>query len=70
MIPPPDSPEGAMLRFIRKRAVASLISLVGLIVMVFFLSRLTGDPAALFLPVPAFSLYCRSIIAHHPWQSS
>jgi peptide/nickel transport system permease protein len=42
-----------MLSFIRKRAVASLISLVGLLVMVFFLSRLTGDPAALFLPVEA-----------------
>ncbi|MBO3761720.1 ABC transporter permease [Ciceribacter sp. L1K22] len=42
-----------MLSFIRKRAVASLISLIGLIVMVFFLSRLTGDPAALFLPVEA-----------------
>lgn len=42
-----------MLSFIRKRAIASLISLVGLIVMVFFLSRLTGDPAALFLPVEA-----------------
>lgn len=37
-----------MLSFIRKRSVASLISLIGLIVMVFFLSRLTGDPAALF----------------------
>ncbi|KNY33043.1 ABC transporter permease [Agrobacterium sp. 22-211-1] len=42
-----------MLSFIRKRSVASLISLIGLIVMVFFLSRLTGDPAALFLPVEA-----------------
>ncbi len=42
-----------MLSFIRKRAVASLISLIGLLVMVFFLSRLTGDPAALFLPVEA-----------------
>ncbi|AOG08953.1 ABC transporter permease [Agrobacterium sp. RAC06] len=42
-----------MLSFIRKRAVASLISLVGLVVIVFFLSRLTGDPAALFLPVEA-----------------
>jgi peptide/nickel transport system permease protein len=42
-----------MLSFIRKRAIASLISLVGLVVMVFFLSRLTGDPAALFLPVEA-----------------
>jgi peptide/nickel transport system permease protein len=53
MIPPPGLSEGAMLKFVRKRAVASLISLVGLIVMVFFLSRLTGDPAALFLPVEA-----------------
>jgi peptide/nickel transport system permease protein len=42
-----------MLSFIRKRAVASLISLIGLIIIVFFLSRLTGDPAALFLPVEA-----------------
>lgn len=42
-----------MLRFIRKRSIASLISLVGLMVMVFFLSRLTGDPASLFLPVEA-----------------
>ncbi len=42
-----------MLRFIRQRALASLISLIGLIVMVFFLSRMTGDPAALFLPVEA-----------------
>ncbi|TGU05484.1 ABC transporter permease, partial [bacterium M00.F.Ca.ET.156.01.1.1] len=42
-----------MLNFIRKRSFASLISLIGLIVMVFFLSRLTGDPAALFLPVEA-----------------
>src|SRR5690606_20683014 len=42
-----------MLTFIRKRAFASLISLIGLLVLVFFLSRLTGDPAALFLPVEA-----------------
>ncbi|MFH5775553.1 ABC transporter permease [Paracoccus sp. NGMCC 1.201697] len=42
-----------MLKFLRKRAVASLISLVGLVVLVFFLSRLTGDPAALFLPIDA-----------------
>ncbi|MGK6315528.1 ABC transporter permease [Neorhizobium sp. DT-125] len=42
-----------MLSFIRKRAIASLISLVGLLVLVFFLSRLTGDPASLFLPVEA-----------------
>ncbi len=42
-----------MLVFIRKRAFASLISLVLLIVAVFFLSRLTGDPAALYLPSEA-----------------
>lgn len=42
-----------MSSFIRKRAFASLISLLGLVVMVFFLSRLTGDPASLFLPVDA-----------------
>lgn len=36
-----------------KRIVASLFSLIALIVIVFFLSRLTGDPAALFLPVDA-----------------
>ncbi|RVV97340.1 ABC transporter permease [Mesobaculum littorinae] len=42
-----------MQRMIGKRAISSLISLFGLIVLVFFLSRLTGDPSALFLPVDA-----------------
>ena len=42
-----------MLKFIRKRSVASLVSLVGLIVLVFFLSRLTGDPTDLYLPIDA-----------------
>lgn len=42
-----------MIPFIRKRAFASLISLILLIVAVFFLSRLTGDPAALYLPSEA-----------------
>lgn len=42
-----------MLTFVRKRAVASLISLILLVVAVFFLSSLTGDPAALYLPVEA-----------------
>jgi peptide/nickel transport system permease protein len=35
------------------RILSSLVSLVLLLVMVFFLSRLTGDPAALFLPIDA-----------------
>ncbi|MGL4310189.1 MAG: ABC transporter permease [Paracoccaceae bacterium] len=42
-----------MQKFLAKRAVASAASLLVLIVMVFFLSRLTGDPAQLYLPVDA-----------------
>lgn len=42
-----------MKTFLRKRAIASAISLLALIVVVFFLSRLTGDPTALYLPVDA-----------------
>jgi peptide/nickel transport system permease protein len=45
--------EEAMGSFILKRSLFSIISLAGLLVMVFFLSRLTGDPAALYLPVDA-----------------
>ena len=39
--------------FVLKRSLFSLVSLAGLLVLVFFLSRLTGDPAALYLPVDA-----------------
>ncbi|MFE0752869.1 ABC transporter permease [Inquilinus sp. NPDC058860] len=42
-----------MLKLLRQRTLASLASLVGLIVLVFFLSRLTGDPTSLFLPIDA-----------------
>lgn len=42
-----------MFRFICQRSVTSLISLIGLVIAVFFLSRLTGDPAALYLPSEA-----------------
>ncbi len=42
-----------MWTFIRQRSLASLISLIGLVIAVFFLSRLTGDPAALYLPSEA-----------------
>lgn len=42
-----------MLSFIGKRALASGASLVGLVVIVFFLSRLTGDPTNLYLPLDA-----------------
>ena len=39
-----------MRSFLGKRAVASAISLVGLVILVFFLSRLTGYPMDLCLP--------------------
>jgi peptide/nickel transport system permease protein len=42
-----------MMSFIGKRSLASGVSLVGLIVLVFFLSRLTGDPTSLYLPLDA-----------------
>lgn len=42
-----------MRSFLGKRAVASAISLIGLVVLVFFLSRLTGDPTDLFMPESA-----------------
>jgi peptide/nickel transport system permease protein len=42
-----------MLAFIGKRSLASAASLTGLIVLVFFLSRLTGDPTSLYLPLDA-----------------
>ncbi|WP_425049534.1 ABC transporter permease [Psychromarinibacter sp. S121] len=42
-----------MKTFLRKRAVASAFSLIGLVILVFFLSRLTGDPTDLYLPVDA-----------------
>jgi len=42
-----------MLKFLSRRAAASALSLLVLVVMVFFLSRLTGDPTQLYLPVDA-----------------
>ena len=42
-----------MARYVISRSLQSLIALSGLLVLVFFLSRLTGDPAYLFLPLDA-----------------
>lgn len=39
--------------FLGKRTLSSAVSLVGLIVLVFFLARLTGDPTNLYLPLDA-----------------
>ena len=42
-----------MMTFIGRRTLESLVSLVGLLVLVFFLVRLTGDPTNLYLPLNA-----------------
>ena len=42
-----------MFKAVGKRTLRSIGSLVGLIVLVFFLARLTGDPSALYLPIDA-----------------
>lgn len=42
-----------MMKFLGKRIIASAISLFGLVLLVFFLSRLTGDPTGLYLPLDA-----------------
>ena len=39
-----------MVTFLRKRALTSLLPLVVVLLGVFFLARLTGDPASLYLP--------------------
>lgn len=39
--------------YLGRRALHSVLSLLGLIVLVFFLARLTGDPTNLFLPLDA-----------------
>ncbi len=42
-----------MSGYLTRRAVHSVFALLGLIVAVFFLARLTGDPTNLFLPIDA-----------------
>ncbi|HMR32905.1 MAG TPA: ABC transporter permease [Geminicoccaceae bacterium] len=42
-----------MASYLARRALQSLIALVGLIVLVFFMARLTGSPADLYLPIDA-----------------
>lgn len=42
-----------MAEYILKRSLSSIISVVGLLMLVFFLARLTGDPSYLYLPVNA-----------------
>ncbi len=42
-----------MGQYLGRRALHGLVSLIGLLVLVFFLARLTGDPTNLFLPLDA-----------------
>ncbi|HZM43840.1 MAG TPA: ABC transporter permease [Burkholderiales bacterium] len=42
-----------MIPYLTRRAMHSAFALLGLIIAVFFLARLTGDPTDLFLPVDA-----------------
>ncbi|MGH6912117.1 MAG: hypothetical protein ACREH3_00225, partial [Geminicoccales bacterium] len=42
-----------MGHYLGRRSLHSLVSLAGLIVLVFFLARLTGDPTNLYLPLDA-----------------
>ena len=42
-----------MGNYIGRRSLQSLVALVGLIILVFFLARLTGDPTNLYLPLDA-----------------
>jgi peptide/nickel transport system permease protein len=42
-----------VIQFILKRSLYSIVSALGLLILVFFLARLTGDPSALYLPVNA-----------------
>jgi peptide/nickel transport system permease protein len=39
--------------YLSRRTLESLVALVGLIILVFFLARLTGDPTNLYLPLDA-----------------
>jgi len=52
-----------MAHYLGQRALHSGIALIGLILAVFFLVRLTGDPTALYLPIDA-SLQTRIDFAH------
>ncbi|MGK9283438.1 ABC transporter permease [Sinorhizobium meliloti] len=51
-----------MLGYIGRRAYHSIISVIGLLTLVFFLTRLTGDPSALYLPLDS-SLEARQAFA-------
>ncbi|SDN42402.1 ABC transporter permease [Ensifer sp. YR511] len=54
-----------MLSFITKRVLQSLVSIAFMVVTVFFLARLTGSPADLYLPVDALESARQEFSALH-----
>ena len=42
-----------MLPYVGKRIIHGAVAMIGLIVVVFFMARLTGNPSALYLPPEA-----------------
>ena len=56
-----------MRDYVLKRMLQSLISLVGLVILVFFLVRLTGSPADLYLPTTPARRRVRSTSAFTGW---
>lgn len=54
-----------MLEYVLRRAVHSAFALFALLLLVFFLSRLTGDPASVLLPVDATPQQRAEFAAHH-----
>ncbi|MCB1738780.1 MAG: ABC transporter permease [Gammaproteobacteria bacterium] len=52
-----------MLNYLARRFAHGAIALIGLVIAVFFLARLTGDPTNLYLPIDA-SLQTRQEFAH------
>ena len=42
-----------MKKYLSRRILSSLLAVIGLFIMVFFLARLTGDPGHLYLPIDA-----------------
>ncbi|MFC8943635.1 ABC transporter permease, partial [Streptomyces griseoincarnatus] len=57
-----------MLTFLRRRAVTSLLPLVAVLLGVFLLARMTGDPAVLYLPENATEAQKETFLDLPIWQ--
>lgn len=54
-----------MMRYLGRRAWHSAVALCALVMLVFFLVRLTGDPASLYLPIDASVAQREAFTARH-----